>query len=225
MSLKLAVSALQSGVTASLTVRSQEIESRLPEFHVFFTRLCQFSAHGSPHRIDFGIATLVSRRHTVTRHMERLVAGAMEETVFVQRKAHIVEVAGLGVFVNFHGLAFPGSKLDTEERLQQCRELRDAVRDFVDSDSPAALVIAGDFNLLPHTQSVAIVGAGLHNLVVEHKIETTRSELNVWHNTPQLQKHADYFFVNDAVLVRSFRVPSTVLVSDHLPMLLDFEAQ
>ena len=115
---------------------------------------------------------------------------------------------------NYHGIARPGSKLDNDERLEQSR----AIRHVLDAhDGPVVLI--GDFNLLPDTESVRLLEAGLRNLVIERAIPSTRSRLNPYYGTPQEQPHADYAFISPALRVAAFQVPD-VSISDHLPLLL-----
>jgi endonuclease/exonuclease/phosphatase family metal-dependent hydrolase len=80
--------------------------------------------------------------------------------------------------------------------------------------------LIGDFNLLPETESVRLLAAGLRNLVIERAIPSTRSRLNPYYGTPQEQPHADYAFTSPGLQVADFQVPDAE-ISDHLPMILD----
>jgi endonuclease/exonuclease/phosphatase family metal-dependent hydrolase len=64
--------------------------------------------------------------------------------------------------------------------------------------------------------------AGYCNLITANRIRTTRNKY-VWEkfpDTPQLD--SDFMFVGPGVKVIKFEVPD-ILVSDHLPMLLEIE--
>ncbi len=127
-----------------------------------------------------------------------------------------LETAGGSLLVgNYHGIARPGSKLDNDERLAQSHELRRAL-----ATHPGPVVLIGDFNLLPETESIHLLERDFRNLVIERAISTTRSRLNPYYGTPEEQPHADYAFVSADVTVVSLEVPD-VEVSDHLPLLLD----
>jgi endonuclease/exonuclease/phosphatase family metal-dependent hydrolase len=120
---------------------------------------------------------------------------------------------GVTYFIcNIHGMAMPGEKLDTEERLDQTR----VTLDFL-SGKPGIHIIMGDFNLFPETESILqIERAGYRNLIKEYNIETTRNEIS-WAKYSNKQLWADYCFVGPGIEVIDFQVPQN-LVSDHLPM-------
>lgn len=117
---------------------------------------------------------------------------------------------------NLHGTSFPGSKLDTLQRLEQSQKVLDFLNIKV-----GAKVLTGDFNLLPPTKSIQIFEKELRNLISEYKIERTRSDLNPYAIREDFQKHADYTFVSKDLKVKNFEVPN-LKISDHLPMILEF---
>jgi len=175
-------------------------------------------------RVPFGLATFA--RHTLpisSRRAARVIdhqdtLDAVPGLHDIVRWLQLTELripSGTLLVANYHGIARPGTKLDSDERLDQSR----AIRRVLDAhDGPVALV--GDFNLLPETESVRLLGHNLCNLVIERGIPTTRSRLNPYFGTPQEQPHADYAFVSPELQVAAFTVPD-VQVSDHLPMILD----
>jgi len=134
----------------------------------------------------------------------------------------IVEIAAAHhaqfTLCNIHGIAFPVDKLDCEERLLQATRILDVLAKI-----KGAKILCGDFNLMPDTESIRMIErAGMRNLIRECGIQTTRSTLNPWHGTPQQQNFADYVFTTPGIHVDNFSVP-VVVVSDHLPLVLDFE--
>ncbi len=125
---------------------------------------------------------------------------------------------------NFHGTAEPGSKFDTPERLAQSQK----VLNFLSGQS-GAKIVCGDFNLLPHTQSVGMFEQnGFRNLIKEFKITSTRGSLlkkihpEYGANKYGFQEFADYTFVTPDIQVTNFQVPD-LPISDHLPMILEFD--
>jgi len=85
-------------------------------------------------------------------------------------------------------------------------------------------VIGGDFNLMPDTESVGLFEkSGYKNLIKDFDIKTTRSSLNSGkYPEGDIQYFADYAFVSPEVKVKDFKVPQ-VEISDHLPLILEFE--
>lgn len=140
------------------------------------------------------------------------------------RILHAVELAGVGapVVAHLHGLWQPMSpevvavtdgKQDNADRLEQSKRILAFV-----ASRKTPLVLLGDFNLLPDSESIAMLEhAGLRNLVREYGITSTRTR----HYTKP-GRFADYAFVTEGVTVREFKVlPDEV--SDHAPLYLEFE--
>jgi endonuclease/exonuclease/phosphatase family metal-dependent hydrolase len=119
--------------------------------------------------------------------------------------------------VNVHGTVHPGSKLDTAERLAQSHTILEIVK-----GREGDVIICGDLNLMPDTESVRLLEAGHRNLIREYGITNTRSRLNPYFGTPQAQGFADYVFVSPGLTIRDFQVPYRE-ISDHLPLILDVE--
>lgn len=127
-----------------------------------------------------------------------------------------MENAGESYFIgNVHGLWLPGSKSDTPKRIEQSSRVEDVVREF-----RGKKILCGDFNLQPRARSVAMLDAGMRDLIKEYNVKTTRN-----HYYADMKKYADYIadyiFVSPDVQVADFRV-LTDEVSDHLPLFLEF---
>ncbi len=116
---------------------------------------------------------------------------------------------------NFHGIPYPGDKLDTQARLQQSQKITEALARF-----PGPKVLCGDFNLMPETESLRMLESKLNNLIKIYSISNTRNETS-WNRYNNRQHFADYTFASPEIKVQSFEVPYN-LVSDHLPMILQF---
>jgi endonuclease/exonuclease/phosphatase family metal-dependent hydrolase len=120
---------------------------------------------------------------------------------------------------NVHGKSLPGSKVDTQTRIDQSQII---IGFFKNVSGPK--IIGGDFNLLPETKSVGMFEeAGYKNLIKEFNIKNTRNKLT-WGQYPNdMKQHfADYVFISRDVMVNSFSVPN-IEASDHEPLILDFE--
>lgn len=113
--------------------------------------------------------------------------------------------------LNVHGLWNGRGKTDTPERIVQSRR----IREFMDTlDTP--IILCGDFNLRPDTESMKILEEGMTNLIQIHNITSTRTKLY-----PKDEKFADYIITSPDIQVNVFKVLEDV-VSDHSPLLLDF---
>ncbi len=202
----------------------EELEKMLPSFHgVFCQRSSGYNYHSAVEfPVSHGLAIFVkesikiigSRAETIGAPTDPHASLADGDT-----KIQILDLAlangSLSVF-NYHGPALPGDKLDTPERIL-CSE---ALKALLEKSQSKAKILCGDFNLMPETQSIKILEAGMRNLIKEYAIKSTRNKIS-WNKYHNIQHFADYTFVSPGVEVKSFEVPYNE-VSDHLPMILEF---
>ena len=80
-------------------------------------------------------------------------------------------------------------------------------------------ILCGDFNLLPSTQSLAILTEGLSDMVEKYGLPTTRSKL---YKRIDYAPFADYVLTSSGVQDVGFSALEDV-VSDHLALQLEFE--
>lgn len=130
--------------------------------------------------------------------------------------------------LNIHGRPQPGHKKDTKTRISQSLKIINAL-----NKNLRFSIVGGDFNLNPDTKSIKILeNYGLLNLIKIYKIRTTRNRI-AWeqaHTNHKLklyrfyekQLFSDYCFVSRGIKVNNFKVPN-ILISDHLPLILEFE--
>jgi endonuclease/exonuclease/phosphatase family metal-dependent hydrolase len=172
----------------------------------------------------YGIATFIKKDIEIMERGEILVArGDWEDTEHEHSLDHHRKIQWFELrivdkrilLVNTHLTHRPEGKGDSEKRLKQSKIIVDFLEMF---DIPKILV--GDFNLMPDTESIHMIEkSGMRNLIVEHGITSTRTELY-----KKELRMADYIFVSPEIKVINFRVLSDV-VSDHNPLLLDFDLQ
>ena len=126
-----------------------------------------------------------------------------------------VIVEGSELYIcNAHGKSRPVEKQDDAGRLAFSQGL---INFFGDKDVP--VVIGGDFNLLPETESIKMFERnGYRDLIKGFAIDTTRNHL-VWDRYPVKMHYSDYAFLNNKVQLVDFNVPKNE-VSDHLPLVL-----
>lgn len=113
--------------------------------------------------------------------------------------------------INVHGLWNGLGKTDAPERILQSER----IRHFMNSVK-TPMILSGDFNLRPDTQSIKMIAQGMTNLVELYDIRSTRTSLY-----PKEEKFADYIFTSPELTIHHFEVMKDE-VSDHAPLLLDF---
>jgi endonuclease/exonuclease/phosphatase family metal-dependent hydrolase len=138
------------------------------------------------------------------------------------RKLQWFEIVADGkkvLIVNAHLTSRPAGKRDSEQRLRQSEMI---VRLLSMFDGPK--ILAGDFNLMPDTESIRMIeAAGMRNLVKEYGVKSTRNEIYFkFRKNPLL--FADYIFISPEIKVTDFKVLPDI-VSDHLPLCLEFEIE
>ena len=188
----------------------REISEGLPN-HVAFFR---------PHLGDnYGLLMLVRKEFRVIEEGEFFVykqkgfyskADIGDHARLIQ---YVTIAAGTKVvtIINFHGLWNGKGKTDTEDRIQQSKNILEFT-----SKLDGEYVLCGDFNLLPDTESLKLFeAAGLRNLIKEYKVSSTRTS---FYKKPE--KYADYIFVTKGIQVKDFKVlPDEV--SDHSPLFIE----
>ena len=223
-----------------------DIAAILPEFQAFFRLMQHDLIDKGPIDVsdEMGLAMFV--RPPLTVQNEGVLPlyrtpGSWERELDFSTLPHILQYARVAcsgaplTIASVHGISRPGTKRDTPERLEQSRRI---VR-FLEKE-PGAKILCGDFNLMPDTESIAMIErvaakagqagppsqelrrAGMRNLIKDFGVTDTRGSLGheKWPDSPQF--FADYAFVSPEVKVKKFEVPQ-IPVSDHLPMILEFE--
>lgn len=215
-----------------------DITAALPGFRGFFQPMQEnIDIKGAIDIADeFGLATFVRPPLAVEKEGFLPVfrePGSMEGNDF-ETLPHILQYARLArsgapfTVAHVHGMSRPGTKLDTEDRIEQSRRIVSFL-----AGEPGPKILCGDFNLMPETESIAMIERGsppsqelrrasMRNLIRDFGITDTRGALSHAKWPDSHQYFADYTFVSADVKVKSFEVPQ-VPVSDHLPMVLEFE--
>lgn len=123
----------------------------------------------------------------------------------------IIKLDGTELHVlNHHGHHIPSHKDGDAETLRQMKQIAEYTKTL---EGP--VILCGDFNLAPHSESLELLNSILMNLSVGHHLKTTRTQFT--HKT----EVCDYIFVNDQVRVRSFHASDNI-ISDHTALVLEF---
>jgi endonuclease/exonuclease/phosphatase family metal-dependent hydrolase len=115
--------------------------------------------------------------------------------------------------INYHGI-WSKDKKGSPNTQHACEMIRE-----VGLNSAGALIICGDFNLFPGTDSIKVLSQSFKNLCDVFEINSTRPDVNEL--SGKSRNVVDYIFVNEQVEVNDFVVMQSN-VSDHFPLLLDF---
>lgn len=115
--------------------------------------------------------------------------------------------------INVHGI-WNKDKTGDERTILQSEFILSKIR----YDIPC--IVLGDFNLLPNTKSIKLINDKMNNLIDKYNIKTTRPTFDDGLDKGDLV--CDYIFVNNKVKVNDFKVLDST-ISDHLPLLIDFE--
>lgn len=200
-----------------------ELSRALPDFTGHFAPAVDGYDHDGPvnYHLEFGLATFVRNSLAITeqgdtfvyrdRFMPREVLNGSTQARNVQHTVLDTPHGPLTVF-NFHGLWWFSSKDDVEVRLEQTKRLKEAMNRF-----DTGKILCGDFNMNPGIESLKMLEEGMRNLISEYSITDTRGPLY-----PKPNRYADYCLTSPDIRINSFVVPP-VPISDHLPLVLDFQ--
>ncbi len=206
----------------------RELCAALPGHQAFFCPAARGDLfHGAePVATGWGLATFVRRDLVPIGQAQGFVHGDYAATGWGPhpraRNAHVLRLfdhaAGQAVTIaHLHGLRDPAGKTDTPARHAQAQRFAALIRAVAQRGD--AVIACGDFNLLPDSETFrTLAGLGLADLVTAHGHTDTRTS----HYRKQ-PRWADYLLVNDLVRVDRFEVVAAPEVSDHRPLLLDFE--
>lgn len=121
-----------------------------------------------------------------------------------------IEVAGKKVHIlNHHGHHIKQHKNGDKETLRQCKQIADYIQTLEGS-----VILAGDFNLSPKSESLELLNSMLTNHCLTPSITTTRTVLT--HKT----EVCDYIFTSLDLVVDRFEVLKDV-ASDHAALVIE----
>lgn len=170
---------------------------------------------------EYGLAGFIRKEFDLTEtgdifvHRHRDAMNDIDATS-LGRNLQYFKIVGKKPFtlMNFHGLWTGKGKEDTEERINQSKRIVEFIKSLSDE-----YILAGDFNLLPNTESIKILkDTGVRNLITEYGITNTRTS----YYKKSSDTFADYTFVTPGIKVKEFKIlPEEA--SDHAAMYLEFE--
>ncbi|WP_117190721.1 endonuclease/exonuclease/phosphatase family protein [Rhizobium terrae] len=203
-----------------------DVASVLPGHSAFFAPAACGPLYDGDREVmsEWGIATFVRQGMPVIGQAQGFIHGDFPVVGFGEhprpRNAHGVrvfrhETVSAVTIVQMHGLRDLAGKGDTPARLAQVHTLVALVEKVWRKGEP--LVVCGDFNLLPGSETFAVLGElGLTDLVTTRGFTDTRTS---WY--PKEGRYADYLLVTPEVKVARFDVVAEPEVSDHRALLLE----
>lgn len=171
---------------------------------------------------DFGNAILsrypLQASETIFTHGEytkNFAPTTSEETAHtIPRNMQIVEVVtneGIVTVINHHG-HWEATPLGTEKSIEKMKRVAERARQV-----EGALILAGDLNVTPESEVMRMFDGWLTDEVAHSDARTTLSKVG-----RPLDVVCDHILTNDHVYTKKFSV-ETVMISDHLPLLMEFE--
>ncbi len=116
--------------------------------------------------------------------------------------------------INVHGI-WNKTKMGDMRTVRQSEFI---IKNALSDDWPT--IIVGDFNLLPHSESIKMLESHFINLCQTHNIKTTRPNFD--DGLDSGNNVVDYIFISKDIKVNKLDVVNTD-ISDHLPLILDFD--
>ena len=173
---------------------------------------------------QWGLATFVHKSYPVIGQAQGFVHKNYGSNGYGEhprsRSAHAVRVYDHKMdrsvsITHMHGLRDLNGKMDTPERAEQARKLLNLSRQVSESDD--LMVVCGDFNVEPDSQTLSILSeAGLSELVTGQGFNGTRNS-----QYEKSGRYADYMLINREEEMKRFDVIYDPEVSDHCPLILE----
>ncbi|MEI6479416.1 MAG: endonuclease/exonuclease/phosphatase family protein [bacterium] len=193
-------------------------KAKLPEFNYYFSPFrggydCSANVDS---RVSFGLAIFIRKTFKIDSFEMAFLQGDEmsppgSNLVLLPYSAQFLKFldnSGRKVtLAHVHGIC-DWPKTDTPARIRQS----EIINEFLAKKNTSE-IICGDFNLLPETESIALIEKNRVGLIKEFGIQNTRNSLVP---TPHV---SDYFFVSSDLKVEDFSV-SKLFASDHLPLIL-----
>lgn len=203
------------GGKAAFFITIDDIRKELGYDHSYYSPV--YSMNFMRRRLAFGNGILskfpiIDKDTTFTYLAENDNFDFLEDDYNVRNLQHVVirtEDGKLNV-LNHHGFHVPRHKDGDDETLRQCKQIADYIKTL---NGP--VILAGDFNLSPHSPSLEQINEILTNLSIMADLKTTRTDLT------HKSEVCDYIFVSKDIRVKSFKASDKV-VSDHMALILEF---
>ncbi len=206
---------LKAGNSA-MFVATEEIQAVIGADHIFMSPV--FTINYMNRKADFGNCIIskfpIKEAETIFTGRKYVADfDTLDQDANMRNLQHaVIELDGKSIHIlNHHGHHLHQHKNGDAETMRQCGLIAKQIKKL----TGANLILSGDFNLAPHSESLEQINKLLRNLAIEAKLKTTR--------TPLTHKNevCDYIFVSEKIKVGSFKALPDI-VSDHKALLIDF---
>lgn len=116
--------------------------------------------------------------------------------------------------VNIHGLWNGRGKTDSPQRIQQSEKINQYLKDYEEN-----MLMCGDFNLRPDTESFQLLAKNRLDLIQSHQVTDTRTRYY-----EKEERFADYMLTSSDIVTYEFAVLSE-LVSDHAALFINCDVR
>lgn len=202
------------GSSSFLIEDLDEIKSKTGYQHCYFSP--QFGYKLMKRQAKSGLATLskvpLLETHTLFTRLEYIDDFDIQDTDYNIRSLQHVVIQHRGEnlhILNHHGHHVPNHKNGDEETLRQCKVIVEYMQKL-----KGQIVLCGDFNLTPESESLEQINKILINHAKERGIITTRTPLT--HKT----EVCDYIFTSPDIEVTNFQVLDDI-ASDHKALTIE----
>jgi endonuclease/exonuclease/phosphatase family metal-dependent hydrolase len=203
------------GMTGGLFTSFAKLGASLSLDHQYFSRL--YAVRYCNDKLSFGNVVysklpFLQTKNTFTRgtYKDNFVFGVDDYNI--RAFQHVaLDVHGKKLHIlNHYGYHIEAHKLGDEETMRQISIMIAYIKQL-----DGAVILCGDFNLAPESESIKQFDTILHNLSVAYLLKTTLSVLTY------KEEVCDYIFVNDKVDVKDFFMDQAI-ISDHNALILNF---
>jgi endonuclease/exonuclease/phosphatase family metal-dependent hydrolase len=189
----------------------REILEQLPDYKSYFSPVFGIPFMGT--QADFGNCILtklaMTKQETIFTNKQYVSNFNFDDYDYnVRNLQHVIVTTPNGPLhvLNHHGHHVAAHKDGDDQTFRQTKQIADYIRSLKGN-----VLLTGDFNLSPHSESLEQINDILENQCLKHPVTTTRNQF-----TPKTEV-CDYIFTNKEMTVSNFKILPD-LVSDHMAL-------
>jgi endonuclease/exonuclease/phosphatase family metal-dependent hydrolase len=199
----------------------ERIQALFPNYHGYFSARYDLPVLDEKARYGIGMLSrfpitdtetlfVVGSRKSFATAAELAAHQGQKEPCNLQRVIVRIDSDTSFCLINHHGYWEPNG-MGTDANVRAMEKVGEIVR-----NSPRPLILAGDLNVVFESPAMKPIQAQLNDLTQAYRLPTTLSEFGKVSNVA-----CDHICVSDGIDVHSFHA-SDALVSDHMPLVMEF---